>query len=279
MIHNEYIIPSKHNNKSITFDLRYDENINNQPLIIFLHGFKGFKDWGHFNMIANSFVEKGFAFLKMNFSHNGTNPEHMVDFVDLEAFGQNNFSIELDDIHSVLNHLDSQNYKFIDYQQINLLGHSKGGATAIIKSDEDKRVKKAATLASIITLKDRYASELEYWRKEGVIFIPNARTNQEMPLYYQLAENVLANEERFDILKIIKSYGKQLLLVHGAKDETVTIAELDLVKNLNPKVTSYIIPDTNHTFHGTHPWQENELHIYTQEAVETIASFFKIKPS
>jgi len=279
MIHNEYIIPSKHNNKSITFDLRYDENINNQPLIIFLHGFKGFKDWGHFNMIANSFVEKGFAFLKMNFSHNGTNPEHMVDFVDLEAFGQNNFSIELDDIHSVLNHLDEQNYKFIDYQQINLLGHSKGGATAIIKSHEDKRVKKTATLASIIIIKDRYASELEHWRKEGVIFIPNARTNQEMPLYYQLAENVLANEERFDILKIIKSYNKQLLLVHGAKDETVTIAELDLAKNLNPKVTSYIIPDTNHTFDGTHPWKENQLHIYTQEAVETIASFFKIKPT
>ena len=102
MVHQEYNIPSLHNNKSITFDLRYNEDLKKKPLIIFLHGFKGFKDWGHFNMIADYFVNQGFAFLKMNFSHNGTSPEQLIDFVDLEAFGQNNFSIELDDVLSLI---------------------------------------------------------------------------------------------------------------------------------------------------------------------------------
>jgi dienelactone hydrolase len=275
MTHQEYSIPSKHNNKSITFDLRYKENKTKQPLIIFLHGFKGFKDWGHFNMIADYFANQGFAILKMNFSHNGTSPENLIDFVDLEAFGQNNFSIELDDIDTVLNYLEDKNFDFINYSQINLLGHSKGGATAIIKSYEDKRINKAATLASVIIIKGRYANELEEWQSKGVIYIPNARTNQEMPLYFQLAEDVLANESRFDIPKLIKNHDKELLLVHGAKDETVKIEELDLVQNLNPKVKSYIIPDTNHTFDGSHPWEEKTLHIYTQEACETIASFFR----
>jgi len=275
MIYQEFNIPSKHNNKAITFDLRYNDKLTNQPLIIFLHGFKGFKDWGHFNMIAESFLNKGFAFLKVNFSHNGTNPDNLTEFVDLDAFGQNNFSIELDDIDTVLNFLTENKYPFIDYSQINLLGHSKGGATAIIKSAEDRRINKTATLASVIIIKGRYTKELDVWKKEGVIYIPNARTNQEMPLYYQMAEDVLANENRFNIPLTIQNYTKDLLLVHGAKDETVVIDELDLVKGLNSKVKSYIIPDTNHTFEGSHPWEQKQLHIYTEEAIETIASFFR----
>jgi pimeloyl-ACP methyl ester carboxylesterase len=275
MKHIEHAIPSLHNQKKITYDLRYDENLRNQPLIIFLHGFKGFKDWGHFNMIADSFVEKGFAFLKMNFSHNGTSAEHLVDFVDLEAFGNNNFSIELDDIGTLLNHLETEKNECINYSKIHLLGHSKGGATAIIKSSEDNRITKGATLASVIMIKNRYANELENWKNKGVIYIPNSRTNQEMPLYYQLAEDVLANKGRFNIPEIIAKSSKELLLVHGAKDETVTIEELDLVKGLNPKVKTYVIPDTNHTFEGAHPWIEKQLHIYTQEAIETIAVFFQ----
>ena len=275
MKHIEHAIPSLHNQKKITYDLRYDENLRNQPLIIFLHGFKGFKDWGHFNMIADSFVEKGFAFLKMNFSHNGTSAEHLVDFVDLEAFGNNNFSIELDDIGTLLNHLETEKNECINYSKIHLLGHSKGAATAIIKSSEDNRITKGATLASVIMIKNRYANELENWKNKGVIYIPNSRTNQEMPLYYQLAEDVLANKGRFNIPEIIAKSSKELLLVHGAKDETVTIEELDLVKGLNPKVKTYVIPDTNHTFEGAHPWTEKQLHIYTQEAIETIADFFQ----
>ncbi len=277
MIHNEYAIPSKHNNKFISFDLRYEESKEKQPLIIFVHGFKGFKDWGHFNMIADFFVKKGFAFLKVNLSHNGTFPDNLVDFVDLESFGRNNFSIELDDISSVLDYLDKQDFSFIDYKQINLLGHSKGGATVIIKSHEDLRINKCATLASVIQLKSRYANELEEWKKQGVIYISNARTNQEMPLYYQLAEDVLANPVRFDIVQTIKNYTKELLLVHGAKDETVKIEELDTIKGINPKVKIYVIPDTNHTFDGAHPWEEKVLHIYTQEACETIADFLSKK--
>lgn len=277
MIHQEYIIPSKHNNKSITYDLRYDETKSNQPLIIFLHGFKGFKDWGHFNDIADYFVARGFAFLKMNFSHNGTDAENLIDFVDLDAFGNNNFSIELDDVDALLNHILKEKVggDAIDYNQIRLLGHSKGGATAIIKSNEDERISKTATLASVILVRTRYANELEQWKNEGVLYVHNGRTNQDMPLYYQLAEDVIANEERFDIQKIIMNYKKDLLLVHGAKDETVTINEFDLVNGVNSAIATYIIPDTDHTFNGAHPWEEESLHIYTQEACDRIIQFFK----
>lgn len=78
-------------------DLTYNDNNPKAPLVIFAHGFKGFKDWGTHNMVANLFAENGFRYLKFNFSHNGTTVDKPIDFADLIAFSENTFSIELDD--------------------------------------------------------------------------------------------------------------------------------------------------------------------------------------
>ncbi len=274
MIHQEHRIESTKHDLAITFDIRFEAG-NDLPLIIFLHGFKGFKDWGHFNLIASYLASHGFAVLKMNFSHNGTSPDDLHNFVDLDAFGNNNFTKELSDIDDVLDYIHKEFHYFIDLNQIFLLGHSKGGATAIIKSNESEVIKKTATLASVIKLKERYAGDLENWKKEGVLYVPNARTNQNMPLFYQLAEDVMDNESRFNVESIIKDYHKPLLMLHGAKDETVKLEEFLAVKELNKEVDTYLIPDTNHTFDGSHPFEEDNLHIYTVEALDKVIEFFK----
>ena len=64
-----YIINGKHK-KSILIDVSFVAEKTNLPIIIFCHGYKGFKDWGAWNLMANAFVEAGFCFIKFNFSHN-----------------------------------------------------------------------------------------------------------------------------------------------------------------------------------------------------------------
>ena len=91
------------NNKSMLVDLRLDNQISNQPVVIFVHGFKGFKDWGHFPTVGDEMAKAGFAFVSFNFTHDGTTVENPSDFADLEAFGNNNYTKELDDLESVLN--------------------------------------------------------------------------------------------------------------------------------------------------------------------------------
>ena len=73
--------------------------------IIYVHGFKGFKDWGSSNEVANTFAENGFLYLKFNFSHNGVTAEHPIDFVDLDAFGNNNYFIEFHELCLVIDWL------------------------------------------------------------------------------------------------------------------------------------------------------------------------------
>ncbi|WP_379964943.1 alpha/beta hydrolase family protein [Epilithonimonas sp. UC225_85] len=145
---------------------------------------KGYKDWGAWELMGEKFANAGFYFVKFNFSHNGTTVEDPNNFEDLEAFGQNNYSKELDGLEVVIDHFKSQ--KEVDPDNIILLGHSRGGGISIIKASENKNIKKLITLASVSTL-DRFPKDksFENWKKDGVYFVENARTKQKMPHYFQ----------------------------------------------------------------------------------------------
>ena len=140
--------------KSISTDLYFNQTNKQKPLVIFCHGYKGYKDWGAFDLMSSNFLKAGLALLKFNFSHNGCTPDQPIDFPDLDAFGNNNYTKELDDLESIINWICTTT-KFkneIDTNNISLIGHSRGGAIAIIKAAEDSRIKKLVTWAAVCDL-------------------------------------------------------------------------------------------------------------------------------
>lgn len=128
-------------------DAFFPETSEKLPLVIFAHGYKGYKDWGAWDLMAEKFAEAGFFFVKFNFSHNGTTLEKPTDFADLEAFGNNNFSKEISDYDVVINGFIG-NLK-VDSEKIAIIGHSRGGGISLIKAFEDDRVKILVTLAGV----------------------------------------------------------------------------------------------------------------------------------
>ena len=62
------VIKSSYHNKEILYDVRYQPDGRPKVPVIFIHGFKGFKDWGTFNILSEYFAGKGFVFVKFNFS-------------------------------------------------------------------------------------------------------------------------------------------------------------------------------------------------------------------
>ena len=77
--------------RPIVYDIYYKENQESElPTVLFCHGYKGFKDWGAWDLVAKAFAEAGFFFVKFNFSHNGGTVEQPIDFQDLKAFSDNN---------------------------------------------------------------------------------------------------------------------------------------------------------------------------------------------
>jgi pimeloyl-ACP methyl ester carboxylesterase len=278
MIQENIIITSTAHNKPITADIRYIPNQNKKPLILFVHGFKGFKDWGVFNLMADKFAKTGFIFMKLNLSHNGTTPEQLIDFADLDAFGNNNFTIELADLKDSIDYLFSSSNiiakKELDINQLTLMGHSRGGGLVLLKAREDDRIKKVVTLAAISDLSERWPqSFLDVWRAKGVQYIENKRTNQQMPLYVQLYDDVLNNPERLSIPKAIREMQQPLLAFHGTDDETLPVAMAHRIKDLKPDTELVIYENENHVFGAAHPWKETNLPEAFEDIIKVTSEF------
>jgi pimeloyl-ACP methyl ester carboxylesterase len=263
--------------KSINLDITYFKNNVKKPIIIFCHGFKGFKDWGHFNLIAAAFAKENFIFLKFSFSYNGTTKEHPADFADLEAFGENNFTIELDDVALIIDFIENNTDTFeIDKNEIYLMGHSRGGGISILKSAEDKRIKKLITWASVKDLSDFFKhQDILKWKETGIIYTYNSRTKQNMPLHFQLYENYIYNKNRLDIPVASTNINIPWLMVHGANDESVAVECAHQLHLWNQSSELVIIQQADHTFGGKHPWENMYLPQPTIQSIEVSVDFLR----
>ncbi|TND09406.1 MAG: alpha/beta hydrolase [Bacteroidetes bacterium] len=257
-------------------DFRLPEAGSKVPVVVFSHGLKGFKDWGHFNLLAGALCRAGLAVLKFSFSHSGTTPDHPEDFVDLEAFGMNTFSKELDDLGIVLDwlHRDHDQRSRIDPEKIYLIGHSRGGGISILKAAEDPRVKKIVTWAAVSDFEPRVnPPDLESWREAGVSWTLNTRTGQNMPMYYSLREDFYANKNRLDIPAAAARIRVPFLIIHGTADTSVNFREAEKLKSCNPAAELLAIENADHTFGGKHPFTSDELPEHSKRLIMETAEY------
>lgn len=265
--------------KDILADLFFQGNGKKKEVVLFCHGYKGYKDWGAWNLVADEFARQGFFFVKMNFSHNGGTVKQPIDFPDLEAFGNNNFIKELDDLETVMDWLSaSREYgQEMDMNRLTLIGHSRGGGIILLKAHEDIRVKRVVTWAGVSDFASRFpdGEVLEHWQKTGVAYVHNGRTKQEMPHYYQFFTTFKENEERLTIKTAISHLNIPVLIVHGDQDETVGIEEANNLNLWNEKSQLRIIPQANHTFGSSQPWKEKVMPEHLEAAVRETLNFLK----
>ena len=264
--------------RSILTDLSLEKNSVKKPLIIFCHGYKGYKDWGVFGKMDALFVEQGFALLKFNFSHNGGTLEQPIDFPDLEAFGKNTYSKELDDLQSILHWITTQKEfeKEIDFENITLIGHSRGGGIAVLTAAKDSRIKKLITWAAVCTLDRSFfneGEELEEWKKKGVIYIENGRTKQQMPHFIEFYEDFMANRDRFNIEEAAKLIDIPHLILHGDGDMAVPFSHAENLHQWNPKSHLVNISGANHVFGARQPWNEDQFPTDFQKVLEKTFKF------
>lgn len=260
----------------INCDLYRKSNSEFLQLIIFSHGFKGFKDWGGFPYMMNELANAGFAAASFNFTHNGVSEEQPMEFTELDKFAENTFSKEVDELGSVINYFYSNSDELkIDKNRIALMGHSRGGGATIIDAANDERVKCIVTLSSISAY-DRYTErQKELWKKNGFIEIENTRTKQMMRMNYSLIEDLEQNKERLDILSAMKRLNKPCLLIHGKEDLAVKAEEAKKLFEASNKlpIELHIIERTGHTFGISHPFAGTTDAF--EKVIESSVSFLK----
>lgn len=281
LTHASFVLTGTRHGRPFEADATYQATGRPKPVVVFVHGFKGFKDWGHFPLLADFFAGQGFVLVKLNLSHNGLVVGGTGDLEDAEAFGRNNFSIELDDIGQVIDALFTAGTTPVptaelDLSRLFLLGHSRGGGLVLLKAAEDPRVQAVATWASIADVDQRWPpAVLAEWQRTGVRLVPNARTGQEWPMYYQMVEDYHAHRTRLDIAQHVRHLRQPLLLVHGDQDETVPHAAAHALHALRPDAELLLVPGGTHMFGGSHPWPNTALPEPARSVAERTADFFR----
>lgn len=266
------------NNKQSTFDFTFTPSNEAQPIVIFCHGFKGFKDWGGFNFVAKAFAEQGIAVFKINFSHNGTTLHDKDNFADLESFSHNTLQMEMDDIaaaETYIHHQLQNNIPSCKVKSIILLGHSKGGVSCLLHAAHH-----ASTASHIITwgtpfnfFRSWSNAFLKDWRERGVQYVMNARTRQQMPLHVSLLDDFEANRTYYDMAQALPQVKQPVLVCHGTNDESVPWQNAHEIVQACKHATACIIQDANHTFGMTHPFQSDAIPDTLTEVITSSIQF------
>ena len=243
-------------------DIRWKKEMSDSagrklPVIIVCHGFKAFKDWGPFPAIGRYFAESGFVSIVFNFSHNGIG-KNFRKFSEREKFSVNTFSLELEDVNSILDAISMRRFdcRFMDSSKIGIVGHSRGGGIAIIKAREDKRITAVAAWSTVSHF-DRYTeSQRERWREKGYVGLPTINPDSLFRLRTDLLDDLEKNGERLNIKNAVHYLGKPLLLIHGTADLPVPIDEVKSLYEISDKTMTELIllKGIGHMYGARHPY-------------------------
>lgn len=253
---NDFIL-NVQNNSVLRISAFGIENIENAPCLIFVHGFKGFKDWGFVPYIGDYYSNRGYFVLTFNFSHNGIG-ESLTEFDELDKFAENTFSLEISELSELISAYNFGFFGNTSGKRIGLLGHSRGGAISLLVGSENTEVKAISVWSSVSNF-DRYSErQKSEWRERGFIEVLNTRTKQRMRLNVSLLDDIENNKEgSLNIKNAVKTLNKPLLIVHGENDLAVPVDEAkNLYKWSEKKNTQLcLISKAGHTFDMKHPFE------------------------
>mgnify|MGYP000279945845 CR=1 FL=1 len=87
--------------KPILIDITFKKTNYPKNIVLFSHGFKGFKDWGAWHLMVEQFTKRGLSIALMNGTHNGIG-SNLTEFTELDLFSRNSISAEQKDIKEAL---------------------------------------------------------------------------------------------------------------------------------------------------------------------------------
>lgn len=221
-----------------------------RSLVVIIHGFKGFKEWGFFPFLSEAFALSGFAACRFDMSRNGVG-EDSETFDRLDLFAEDTYSTQLSDLTTVLAHLGTD--PELRGLPIFLLGHSRGGAIALLGSSRVSDLRGVITWSSISSV-DRWDDGIkEQWRRNGFLAVPNQRTGQVMRVSTRILEDCEAHGAELDVLGAVRSLRRPLLIVHGASDESVAVDEARTIASNAVQPSLVVIASASHTYSAIHP--------------------------
>jgi alpha-beta hydrolase superfamily lysophospholipase len=238
--------------------------------VVLVHGFKGFARFAFFPWLADQLAAQGLTAVTYNFSGSGVG-EDMETFTDLDAFADNTYTRELQDLSRVLAESERRGWTG---PQIGLFGHSRGGAVALLHAARDARVRALVTWAAIANVVRWTDDERAAWGARGYQEISNTRTGQVFRVGTALLEET--EEHHLGRLNLRLAAATLLcpwLIVHGDADETVSFDEGEQLRAASEDRAELArVAGGTHTFNVSHGMTSPSPQL--QAAAEPTIRFF-----
>jgi pimeloyl-ACP methyl ester carboxylesterase len=229
------------------------------PVIVCVHGFKGFKDWGFWPETARRLCDAGFGVVRFNFSHSGIG-EDLQNFTEPALFETGTYTREVQDLRLVLKALargEIDPAGDLDTARPGLIGHSRG-AVSVLAVAASEPVGPLVLWNPVSSLVWWDKETRRRWRETGTWQTVNKRTGQTFAVTTGLLDDA---ENNRDALHPVANAGRiqtPLLVVVAADDESVPPEAGRRLARAAPAGRGSLreLPGTGHTFGAAHPWQE-----------------------
>ncbi|HEV7923639.1 MAG TPA: alpha/beta fold hydrolase [Thermoanaerobaculia bacterium] len=225
-----------------------DAPLSPRALIVLVHGFKGFKDWGFFPWLAERLCDEGYAVCRFNMSRSGIG-ENAETFERLDLFAEDTYSGQLADLRDVVSYAQSEFPELPTF----LLGHSRGGGVALLGARDVPRLAGVITWSAIARTDRWDEAAKRKWREDGSREEVNSRTRQVMRMSTAILEDVEMHRERLDVLAAARGLEVPLLVIHGGRDESVPAGEGQQIAAQGRDVSLVVIGAASHTYNAIHP--------------------------
>ena len=224
------------------------------PVVLVLHGFKGYKDYGFFPFLTAQLAQGGMAAVRFNFSHSGIDLDPST-FGRPDLFERDSWSKQLADVAAVIAALPTlPGGGRMNLDRLGIAGHSRGGVVTLLAAGSDDRIKAAVAL-SAPSSSDLPEEAKQVIREQGYVVSPSSRTGQDLRIGRAWLDDLEQNADRLDVLASVARITAPLMIVHGTADASVPVACAERIANAYAGAPeTLLLEGASHTFDCANPF-------------------------
>ncbi|MEE2857275.1 MAG: alpha/beta hydrolase [Planctomycetota bacterium] len=238
------------------------------PTVVFIPGFKGFKDWGGWPWFCRELAAAGHRVARINPSMCGVGAGLDV-FDEPERFARQTLAHDVEDVVTLLQHPELSDSRTL------LLGHSRGGLVAALTANSCSGVDGVITMGTPDQLLRLTEEEINQWFESGVREIVNARTGETLVQDRVVLEDFMKQGDRYNAPLALSKAQVPVLSIHGDSDPAVECSSsLRLLEGVEERyATRILIEGAGHTFGLVHPFAGP--HAHAQQVIEVICHWIE----
>lgn len=224
------------------------------PAVILLHGFTGYKEEPHIEVLAKVLAKNNFVAIRFDCSGFGES-DGTID----EDFRFSNYLSDIDYIYDFL-----IKREHVDKNRIGIWGHSMGGMLSIIYPVKNQAIKAICSVSAPDSMWDTYLFKRDEWRKKGYLEKIFSKYGKLIRIPYSFLEDV----KKYNVSDFVVKLDKPLFVVLGTTDQNVPFSHtLKIFKHAKEPKKLLKVKDMDHYYKNN----EKLLKMVNKEVVD----FFK----